>query len=77
MEQYPDNRTPQQIQLFEKMAEEMSLDRQRDMQNLASSSVLTINMDIQDWERELVDELRRDGFFRGTVVASIPTTTKS
>jgi len=77
MERYPDHRTPKQIQLFEKMAEELSLDRQRDMLKLASSSVLTINMDIETWEKQLIDELRRDDFFRETVVASISTTTKS
>ena len=77
MEQYPDQRTPRQIELFERMADQMPLDRQRDMLKLASSSVLTINMDIETWEKQLIDELRRDDFFRETVVASISTTTKS
>jgi len=72
MEQPKDQRTPRQIELFEKMADEMPLDRQRDMLRLASSSVLTINMDIEDWEKNLIDELRRDEYFAETVSASLP-----
>jgi len=72
MEQPKDQRTPRQIELFEKMADELTLDRQRDLLGLAATSVLTCNMEIEPWERELVDELRSDQFFRETVEATIP-----
>lgn len=70
MECAKDHRTPRQIALFERMADEIPLDRQRELLAIADTDVSTT--DLEQWQRELVDELRQDDFFAETVRASIP-----
>jgi hypothetical protein len=72
MERYPDHRTEKQIELFEKMADELPLDHQRELLSLVDTDTSTT--DIEPWQQELINELRRDEFFADTVTASIPAT---